>query len=136
MNELERIGRKRTLLIFISIIIVSIHTIYFFHVIRPELEVKRLVQQIIRFLLTIGLLIVVYKGKRWAIITSLILFSLAILGALSGIFAMDGHLINKIPLMVMVFVYAVAIYHFGFSESFKAFISYQNDEKNSTEIGE
>ena len=76
MNELTKIGKKRTILISISILLVSIHTIYFYHSVRPEIESKKLIQQLIRFSLTIGLLIMVYKGKKWAKVISVILFFL------------------------------------------------------------
>jgi len=86
-----------------------------------------LVQQIIRFLLTAGLLIVLYRGKKWAKIVSLVLFSLGILGALSALVTLESEsFINKVPLLVMTFVYSVAVYHFGFFQSFKAFFDYQN----------
>ena len=128
MNELTKIGKKRTILISISILLVSIHTIYFYHSVRPEIESKKLIQQIIRFSLTIGLLIMVYKGKNWAKIVSIILFSLAILGALVGLGTLDTPFMNKIPLLVMIFVYSMAIYHFGFAQSFKEFFKFQNTE--------
>ena len=128
MNELTKIGKKRTILISISILLVSIHTIYFYHSVRPEIESKKLIQQIIRFSLTIGLLIMVYKGKNWAKIVSIILFSLALLGALVGLGTLDTPFINKIPLLVMIFVYSMAIYHFGFAKSFKEFFKFQNTE--------
>ncbi|WMI70046.1 DUF4240 domain-containing protein [Mangrovimonas sp. YM274] len=70
----------------------------------------------------------VYKGKNWAKIVSIILFSLALLGALVGLATLDTPFINKIPLLVMVFVYSMAIYHFGFAKSFKEFIKFQNTE--------
>ncbi|HLG03637.1 MAG TPA: hypothetical protein VI731_08590 [Bacteroidia bacterium] len=136
MNELTKTGKNRTILISISILLVSIHTIYFYHVIRPEIETKKLVQQGIRFLLTIGLLIVTYKGKYWAKITSLVLFSLAILGALFGLVFTGGHFATKIPLLVMLVVYSAAVYHFGFSKSFKAFYKYQNGKKTALETAE
>ncbi|MFD0989911.1 DUF4240 domain-containing protein [Mariniflexile jejuense] len=128
MNELTKLGKKRTILISISILLISIHTIYFYHSVRPEIESKKLIQQIIRFLLTIGLLIMVYKGKNWAKIVSIILFSIAILGALVGLGTLDTPFVNKIPLLVMIFVYSIAIYHFGFAESFKEFFKFQNTE--------
>jgi hypothetical protein len=128
MNELTKIGKKRTILISISILLVSIHTIYFYHSVRPEIESKKLIQQIIRFSLTIGLLIMVYKGKNWAKIVSIILFSLALLGALVGLGTLDTPFMNKIPLLVMIFVYSMAIYHFGFAKSFKEFFKFQNTE--------
>jgi presenilin-like A22 family membrane protease len=126
MNELIKNGRKRTILISISIVLVSIHTIYFYHAVRPEIETKKLVQQAIRLLLTIGLLIAVYKGKKWAKITSIILFSLALLSALIGLVTLESPIVVKIPLIVMIIIYSIAIYHFGFAKSYKAFFEYQN----------
>lgn len=126
MNELTKIGKKRTILISISILLVSIHTIYFYHSVRPEIESKKLIQQLIRFSLTIGLLIMVYKGKKWAKVISVILFSLGLLIILPTLLTIDRPFINKIPLIVMTFVYSIAIYHFGFSKSYKAFFEFKN----------
>lgn len=126
MEELINLGRKRTLLISISVLLVSVHTIYFYHAVRPEIETKKLFQQGIRFLLTLGLLIVTYHGKQWAKITSIVLLSLGILGAIIGVATIEGPFANKIPFLVMIFVYATAVYHFGLSKSFKAFFDYQN----------
>jgi len=128
MNPLVEVGRKRTIIIAISILLVSIHTIYYYHSFRPEIETKKLVQQIIRFSLTVGLLYMIYKGKTWAIIIATILFSLAILGALFAIFTTEVSLISKIPFFVMIFVYSMAVYHFAISKSFKAFTEYQRGE--------
>jgi|TARA_B110000090_G_C13271793_1_gene404454 hypothetical protein len=100
--------------------------------VRPEIESKKLIQQIIRFSLTIGLLIMVYKGKNWAKIVSIILFSLALLGALVGLGTLDTPFMNKIPLLVMIFVYSMAIYHFGFAKSFKEFFKFQNIESTES----
>lgn len=133
MNELTKIGKKRTILISISILLVSIHTIYYYHSFRPEIETKKLIQQIIRFLLTFGLLYMIYKGKNWAKITGIILFSLAILGAIFGVSKAELPFLNKIPFFVMIFVYSMAIYHFGVSKSFKSFFDYQNGKKNNQE---
>ncbi|RXP50974.1 DUF4240 domain-containing protein [Lutibacter sp. HS1-25] len=128
MNELTKIGKKRTILISISILLVSIHTIYFYHSVRPEIESKKLITQLIRFVLTVGLLIMVYKGKNWAKIISIVLFSLGLLGALIALGTLETPFINKVPLLVMIFVYSMAIYHFGFAKSFKEFFKYQNSE--------
>jgi hypothetical protein len=133
MNELTKIGKKRTILISISILLVSIHTIYFYHSVRPEIESKKLITQLIRFSLTVGLLVMVFKGKNWAKIVSIILFSLALLGGLIALGTLDTPFIDKIPLLVMAFVYSMAIYHFGFAQSFKEFFKYQNSK---TEIKE
>ena len=133
MNELIKLGKKRTILISISILLVSIHTIYFYHSVKPEIETKKIIQQIIRFLLTVGLLAMVYKGKNWAKIVSLILFPLGLLGALVGLGTLDAPFINKVPLLVMTLIYSIAIYHFGFAKSFKAFFKYQNNESEVNE---
>ena len=127
MNELIKTGKKRTLLISMSLLLVSIHTIYFYHAARPEVETKKLIQQVIRFVLTIVLLAFVFKGKKWAKTTSIVLFLLAILGAFAALIITEGgSVIDKVPLLVMILVYSVAVYHFGFSNSFKAFFDYQN----------
>lgn len=125
MKELEAIGKKRTILISISILLVSLHTIYFYYSIRPDLETKKLVQQIIRFLLTAGLLFAVYKGKNWAKITLLILLSIAVVGAIVAAVTLEQSIINKVPLFVMIFVYSMAIYHFSVAKSFKYFFGKQ-----------
>lgn len=70
----------------------------------------------------------VYKRKNWAKIVLLLLFSLALLGALAALGTLETPLINKVPLFVGVFVYSMAIYHFGFAESFKEFFRFQNIE--------
>ncbi|MBE0393371.1 hypothetical protein BJQ96_03235 [Flavobacterium sp. PL0002] len=133
MNELAKIGKGKTILISISILLVSIHTIYFYQSVRPEIESTKLVRQLISFLFTIGLLIMVYKGKKWAKITSIGLFSLALLVAVISLFTLEVPFINKVPLLVMTLVYSISIYHFGFAKSFKEFFKYQNTE---TEIKE
>ena len=128
MNELIKLGKRRTLLISLSILLVSIHTIYFFHVVRPEIDTKKLIQQLIRLLFTFGLLVMVYKGRKWAVTTSIILFSLGLLIGVISLVTIEAPSVNKIPLIVMIFVYLMALYHFGFSKSFKAFHKFQNSE--------
>lgn len=130
MNELIKTGKKRTQLLSVSILLISIYTIYSYHSFLPEIEMAKLIRQIIRFSLTIGLLYMIYKGKKWAKVIGIILFSLAILVALFGILTTEAPLINKAPLFVMVFVYSIAVYHFGISKSYQAFFEYQNEEIN------
>ncbi|TCN56441.1 hypothetical protein EV142_105219 [Flavobacterium circumlabens] len=125
MNHLEKTGKIKTIFISISILMVSLHTIYFYNSTMPEIELKKIIQQTIRFLLTIGLLILVYRGKNWARILSVILFSLGILGAIIGLITIKTAPVNKTPLIVMILVYSIAVYHFWFSKSFKAFFDYQ-----------
>ena len=125
MNELAKKGKYRTLLVFLSILLVSIHTIYFYHSVRPEIETKKLIQQIIRFCLTIGILYFIYIGKNWAKNLAIILFILAIIGAIYGMLNFETPLIIKSPFIVMIIVYLFAIYQLQFSKSFKEFINFQ-----------
>ncbi|WP_333808787.1 hypothetical protein [Flavobacterium sp.] len=133
MNELAKKGKYRTLLVFLSILLVSIHTIYFYHSVRPEIETKKLIQQIIRFCLTIGILYFIYIGKNWAKNLSIILFILATIGAIYGLLNFETPLIIKSPFIVMIMVYSIAIYHLQFSKSFKEFIKFQQttNQKNN-----
>lgn len=64
MNHIEKKGRIRTILISISIVMVSLHSIYFYNSTISEIASKKNFQQTIRFLFTIGLLIMIYKGKN------------------------------------------------------------------------
>lgn len=132
MNDIEKTGKKNTILISISILLVSLHTIYFYQSAHPDIDTKKLIQQIIRFALTAGLLYAIYIGKNWAKIIALILFSLGILGAIYGIFAIQADTFNKVPFIVMIFVYSMALYHFSFSSSFTAFQKFQ--QKQTTQI--
>lgn len=129
MNDLIALGKKRTILISISILLVSLHTIYFYHASVPDVGRGKIIQQLIRFILTVILLLLVYQGKKWARIVAVVLFSFAALGGVASLFTIQADLINKIPVLVMIFVYSIAIYHFAFSASFKAFFNYQNSSK-------
>ena len=110
--------------------LVSIHTIYFYHSIRPEIETKKLIQQVIRFCLTVGLLYLIYIGKYWAKNLAIILFVLATIVAIYSIVNSIVPLIMKTPLIVMSIVYSFAIYHFQFSKSFKEFINFKEENNH------
>lgn len=129
MNELAKKGKYRTLLVFLSILLVSIHTIYFYHSVRPEIETKKLIQQIIRFCLTVGLLYLIYIGKNWAKNLAILLFILAIIGAIYGVLNFETPIIIKSPFIVIIIVYSFAIYHLQFSKSFKEFITFHQNQK-------
>lgn len=105
---------------------VSLHIIYNYNSVFVDVEAKKVGQQIVRFVLTIGILIMVYKGKNWARITLLVLFSVVNILALISLFTIEYEILARTPIIVMIIVYSVAIYHFGFSRSFKAFSLYQN----------
>lgn len=132
MTPLQQRGRKRTLAVIISILLVSLYSIYIYQSVVPGFKLSKLISQIIRFLLTCGLMYLVFIGKKWARTVSLILFSLAVIMAVSFIFSSNFSPLQEIPLYVMIFVYADAIYHFGFSDSYKAFAEYQRSKKTFT----
>lgn len=123
MNKQARIGERITIMISISILLLSLYTSINLYVANPELSIGKLISNIIRFLLTLGLLNMIYKGKKWARIVGLILF---LFGLLAALIQMNIPLpwIYKLPLIVMAVVYFIAILHFGFSKYFKAFYSY------------
>jgi|SRR5690606_23109168 hypothetical protein len=130
MTQLEKLGKKRTILISISVLLVSLHTIYYYQSILPEIDVRKLVQQMIRFAFTVLLLYHVYKGKNWAKIVMIILFSLGSLIGIVSLFLLEQDIVLKIPLLVMIIVYSLSVYHFS-SKSYKAFAKYQNIKNNS-----
>lgn len=130
MDRLIELGKRRTVLLTISILLVSLNSIYLYHAARPEIEYTKLIQQTVRFLLTLGLLYMVYKGKKWAKTVAIVLFAIAILGLLLGVSTIETSLLNKSPFIVAIFIYGLAIYHFGFAESFRAFSQYQNNKSS------
>lgn len=125
MNNLIEIGKKRTIFISTSILLISLWSIYFEQASNDNIIYTKLVRQIIRLILTFGLLYAVYIGKNWARITLIILFGLAILLAIIAIFTVKAEIFLKIPFFVMIFIYGISIYHFAFSKNFKEFFNFQ-----------
>jgi hypothetical protein len=121
MDDLIKLGKRRTILVSISILLVSLHTIYFYQAVRPEIEPAKLVQQSIRFLLTAGLLWMTYKGKDWSKIATVVLFSFGILGVVYGLTEMVGPMVIRIPFGVMdscVFFWGLPFWNFEKFQSF------------------
>ncbi|MBN9337570.1 MAG: hypothetical protein J0I88_06950 [Chryseobacterium sp.] len=128
MDKIIKIGRDRTILISISILLFSIFSIYFEQSAKIDIDIKKLIRQIIRFILTVGLLYLVYIGKNWARILALTLFVFSIILSIAGILFIEVDLASKTPLFVVVIIYSLAIYHLAFSKSFKAFYNYQRQQ--------
>ena len=99
MNIVESAGRKGTISIFASVLLISVYTIVTYQL--QFNDTGKLIQQIIRFLLTILLMYFLFKGKSWAKITLTILFSLGALLALIALVTLPGP--SKIPASVMIF---------------------------------
>lgn len=113
-------GRRQTLQLFISVVLLSAYVIVVYNILLPT-TTQKLASQIMRFCLTIVLMYWVMKGKKWAVVVSIVLFALA---AFMGLLALTAvqNLYGAIPLLVMVFIYSKGVYHLGFSKSFKAYL--------------
>ncbi|OXB16026.1 hypothetical protein B0A68_07085 [Flavobacterium reichenbachii] len=110
---------------------ISLYSTYIYQSVQPEIEIKKLISGIVRFFLTIGLLYLIYIGKNWARILIIILFTIANIIALISLFTIEAPVINKTPIIVMIFIYTISTHHFTLSKSFKAFFEYQ---KTKTQI--
>jgi hypothetical protein len=123
MNELARKGKYNTYRIFASVLLVSIYTIVTYNLVMENVESKKLIQQIIRFCLTILIMVFIFKGHKWAVILFNVLFSIA---ALMGLITLFGNMtfLAKFPILMMTIVYGLAIYHLNFSKSFKEYFKY------------
>ncbi|MCC9061843.1 MULTISPECIES: hypothetical protein [Flavobacterium] len=128
MTELAKIGKKQTLFVFICILIISLYSTYIYQSYQSEIDIKNLISGITRFFLTIGLLYLVYIGKKWAKVVTIVLFSIANVILIISLFSIDISLINKAPIIIMTVVYSFSLYHFTISKSFKAFFEYQNNK--------
>lgn len=128
MTELAKIGKKQTLFVFICILIISLYSTYIYQSYQSEIDIKNLISGITRFFLTIGLLNLVYIGKKWAKVVTIVLFSIANVILIISLFSIDISLINKAPIIIMTVVYSFSLYHFTISKSFKAFFEYQNNK--------
>jgi hypothetical protein len=124
MNPLIRQGRRQTIGIFVSLLLISLYIIVYYQLFMPQ-DLKKLLQQIIRFGLTGFLMYFIFQGKNWARLTMGILMSLgALLGLLSLLIPVP--IIYKIPLIVMTIIHSIAIYHLFISPAFKAYFKYLN----------
>ena len=125
MNELAIHGRNWTIRILASVLLISVYTIVTYNIVVPNVEVKKIIQQGIRFSLTFLLAYFVFRGKKWAVLISTMVFSIGALGALISLFS-EASFIAKIPLIVMTIIYLITVYHLNFSKSFQAYILYLN----------
>ena len=123
MTELARRGKMFTIRVFASILLISIYVIVSYNIVIDNVETKKIIQQIIRFALTITLMYFVFRGKKLAVQIFTVLFSVAII---QGLFTLFGAtpFIGKIPILIMTIIYSLAIYHLNFSKSFKEYFDY------------
>ncbi len=89
----------------------------------------KLTQQLVRLVLTIVLMYFIFKGEKWAV---QVLTFLLVLGIFMGVVLLFGSVgsspfIAQIPLWVMLFIYARAVYHLYFSASFQEYFDYLHE---------
>lgn len=123
MNELALIGRNHTIRVFASILLISIYSIVTSNIAADSIESNKIVQQIVRFGLTVMLMYFIFKGKKWAAIVLSVLCVLAVILAVISLF-LPVPLPAKIPMVVMIFIYSMTVYHLNFSNSFKEYFHY------------
>lgn len=128
MNELAKKGKFTTIRIFASVLLISIYVIVSYNILLDNVETSKIIQQIIRFCLTVLLMYFIFKGKRWAVMVFTALFSIAAVGAFFSLFK-DIPFWGKTPFAVMVLIYTAAIVHLNFSKSFKEYFSYLSEEQ-------
>jgi hypothetical protein len=89
-------GRNLTIRIFASVLLISIYVIVTYQILVDTADAKKLIQQIIRFSLTVLLMYFVFKGKSWAVKVLTVLFSFGVLYAAISLFS-AAPLISKTP---------------------------------------
>lgn len=133
------IGKKRTLWVSYSMLILSIYIIgfYSYYVIKylPTYDLIFLkvdaALETIKLILFSILLKYIYKGKIWAkqVLMATLIFDIVIsLKQIATTLSLssDFSKINKINLLSSIFIYCLAILHFNFSKSFNVFTEHQN----------
>jgi len=123
MNELETKGKIQTLRVFASVLLSSLFILVTYQIALGEIDEKKLIQQLIRFGLTVLLMVFIFKGKEWAKNIFTFLFVLGILNGLWFLFKIYT-LEGKIPIIFLIIIYSIAIHHLNFSESFKAYFKH------------
>lgn len=126
MSQSARIGRKRILLLFASMLILSITNIYNYQDTFGG-DISKLYQQIIRFVLTVLLMWAILEGRRWAKILMTVLLTLAIILGIYAFF-IPSTLNQMIPFIVMIFIYTLAVCYLNFSEDFKEYLEFKKSQ--------
>lgn len=128
MNDLAKKGKTLTLITIAGILSISIYMIVAYQMEQTAFDWKKFGSQCFWFLMTVGLLSLVYKGKKWAVILSLFILGLFAIASLVVIAIGKGPLEAKILMHVILWVYGWALYHFGKSKAYRAFYKFQRGE--------
>ncbi len=104
MNDLAKKGKTLTLITFAGILSISIYMIVAHQMEQVSFDSKKFVSQCFWFLVTVGLLTLVYKGKKWAVILSIVILGLFAVASLVVIAIGKGPLEAKILMHVILWV--------------------------------
>jgi hypothetical protein len=122
MTESEQRGKSMTIRLFASCLLISIYVIITYNILVPNLETKKIIQQIIRFCLTVAFMYFILKGKKWAKDIFSVLLGLGFILGMTMIFGKSSFN-TKIPMISMTLIYVWTIYHLNFSSNFKAYFN-------------
>lgn len=127
MNEIAQQGQVILLVLFVLLLLLSFVTSYLRYIhLELGFPMKERVKIGVRTALTIVLMYFVYQAIPWLITLYTVLLVLGLLIAIVSLpIAVKAGRIMTALFVVMVAVYAYAIYFFHYSEAFKAFAAYQ-----------
>lgn len=117
-------GRSLVLAVIVASLSLSVLVIVAFNIGRgPE----RLPQQIVRFFLTVGLCVILYRGANWARWVAGILFALGGLGSLiGGVASLSTSIMAGLLLVVMGLVYLASAVILLFVPAVRAYFGVGN----------
>jgi hypothetical protein len=122
MTESEQRGKAMTIRLFASCLLISIYIIVTYNILVPHVETKKILQQIIRFCITVAFMYFIFKGKKWAKDIFSVLLGLGVIFGMTMIFG-NSSFNAKIPIITMTLIYVWTIYHLNFSNNFKAYFN-------------
>ena len=105
MQPQREVGRRIVLAVIVATLTMSVLIIVTFNAVQGP---QRLPQQIVRFFLTVGLCVFLYRGANWARWVAGILFAMAGLGSLLGGVAALTTSMAGLGLLVMGLVYVAS----------------------------
>ena len=105
MQPQREVGRRLVLAVIVATLTMSVLVIVTFNAVQDP---QRLPQQIVRFFLTVGLCVFLYRGANWARWVAGILFAMAGLGSLLGGVAALTTSMAGLGLLVMGLVYVAS----------------------------
>ena len=118
-------GRRIILAVIVTTLTLSALVIIVYNFVRGQ---DHLHQQVVRFTLTVGLCIALYRGANWARLTVVVLYWLAGMGGLLwGIILLSNNIIVGFILMTMGWIYLALAFSLC-APSVRAYCNTQNKD--------